>query len=319
MNTILEKIHELGIVPVVKIDTPEHAVPLGEALLAGDIPVAEITFRTAAAEESIKRLSSELPDLLVGAGTVLTPEQAEKAVKAGAKFIVSPGFNEPVVDYCLEHGVPVTPGVNSPSQVEQGLYKGLDVLKFFPAEASGGLGMLKSMSAPYNDLRFIPTGGIKTENMNAYLGFPKVLAIGGSWMVKPDMIAGERFDEITRISGEAVMTMLGFALEHVGINTPDEEAARTAADLFDTFFPGKVGEHSISFMIPGAVEFMKKPGRGADGHIAIGTNSIPRAMAYLKRKGMEADDEPASVKDGVIKAIYMKDEIGGFAVHLFQR
>jgi len=319
MNTILEKIHELGIVPVVKIDTPEHAVPLGEALLAGDIPVAEITFRTAAAEESIKRLSSELPDLLVGAGTVLTPEQAEKAVKAGAKFIVSPGFNEPVVDYCLEHGVPVTPGVNSPSQVEQGLYKGLDVLKFFPAEASGGLGMLKSMSAPYNDVRFIPTGGIKTENMNDYLGFSKVLAIGGSWMVQPGMIAGERFDEITRISREAVMTMLGFALEHVGINTPDAEAARTAAERFDTFFPGKVGEHTSSFMIPGAVEFMKKPGRGAEGHIAIGTNSIPRAMAYLKRKGMEAEAEPAAVKDGVIMAIYLKDEIGGFAVHLLQR
>jgi len=319
MTDVLKKIHEFGIVPVVKIDSPDNAVSLGKALLSGDIPVAEITFRTAAAEESIKRISGELPEMLVGAGTVLNPEQAEKAVKAGAKFIVSPGFNEPVVDYCLEQGVPVTPGVNSPSQVEQGLYKGLKVLKFFPAEASGGLNLLKSMSAPYNDLKFIPTGGIKTENMNTYLDFPKVLAIGGSWMVKPDLISGGKFDEITRISREAVMKMLGFALEHVGVNTPDAGAAKEAAELFGTFFPGRVEEHQKAFMIPGAFELMKEPGRGRDGHIAIGTNSIPRAMAFLTRKGLEIDNTWKIEKNGVLKAIFLKGDIGGFAVHLFQR
>jgi len=319
MNAVLQKIHEIGIVPVVKIDSPEHAVPLGKALLAGDIPVAEITFRTSAAEESIRRISSELPDLLVGAGTVLTPEQAAKAVNAGAEFIVSPGFNEPVVDYCLEHDIPVTPGVNSPTQVEQGLYKGLNVLKFFPAEASGGLSLLKSMSAPYNDLKFIPTGGIKTENMNTYLSFPKVLAIGGSWMVKPDMISGERFDEITRVSREAVMMMLGFSIEHIGINCKDEDAAVTAKDLFENFFPGRTEDLGKAFMLPGAIEVMKEPGRGRDGHIAIATNSLPRAMAFLERHGMQFDESSAKIKDGVMKIIFLKDDIGGFAVHLFQK
>ncbi len=319
MHPVLEQIHSLGIVPVVKIDTPSHALPLGEALLAGDLPVAEITFRTSAAEESIKRLSGELPDLLVGAGTVLTPEQAEKAVKAGAQFIVSPGFNEPVVDYCIEHDVPVTPGVNSPTQIEQGLYKGLNVLKFFPAEASGGMSLLKSMSAPYNEVKFIPTGGIKTENMHEYLGFSKVLAIGGSWMVKPEFISGERFDEVSRIAREAVMSMLGFSLTHIGINSGDASAAADAAKLFASFFPGKASESDKSIMLGGAIELMKVPGRGSNGHIALGTTNITRAAAFLERKGFSLDHENAVKSAGKVKAVFLQREIAGFAVHLVEQ
>ncbi len=319
MHPVLEQIYSLGIVPVVKIDTPSHALPLGEALLAGDLPVAEITFRTSAAEESIKRLSGELPDLLVGAGTVLTPDQADKAVKAGAKFIVSPGFNEPVVDYCIENNIPVTPGVNSPTQIEQGLYKGLDVLKFFPAEASGGMSLLKSMAAPYNEVKFIPTGGIKTENMHEYLSSPKVLAIGGSWMVKPDFISGERFDEITKIARETVGAMLGFSLKHIGINSSDASAAAEAAKLFTSFFPGKVSESDKSIMVGGAVELMKGSGRGANGHIAIGTTNIIRAAAFLERKGFSLDHENAIKAEGKIKAVFFKNEIAGFAVHLLEQ
>ena len=318
MHPVLKKIHALGIVPVVKVDTPAHALPLGEALLAGDLPVAEITFRTSAAEESIRRLSGELPGLLVGAGTVLNREQAASAVKAGAKFIVSPGFNEPVVDYCLEHEVPVTPGVNSPTQIEQGLYKGLQVLKFFPAEASGGLKLLKSMSAPYNDIKFVPTGGIKSENMHDYLSFSKVLAIGGSWMVKPELISGERFDEITRITREAVATMHGFNLKHIGINSGDASSAADAAGFFSTFFQGEMSESEKSVMVGGAVELMKSAGRGAHGHIAIGTANITRAVAYLERKGFSLDHENAVKADGKVKAVFLKDEIAGFAVHLVE-
>ncbi|MCK4447200.1 MAG: bifunctional 4-hydroxy-2-oxoglutarate aldolase/2-dehydro-3-deoxy-phosphogluconate aldolase, partial [Candidatus Marinimicrobia bacterium] len=182
MNNILEKIGKLGIVPVVKIERAKDAFHLGKALIDGGLPIAEITFRTSAAEESIKILSKECPELLVGAGTVLTVDQAKKAVSAGAKFIVSAGFNPKVVDYCIENHVPVTPGINSPTQVEMGLEKGLKVVKFFPAEASGGLSMLKSMSAPYNDVKFIPTGGINQNNLYSYLSNNKVLACGGSWM-----------------------------------------------------------------------------------------------------------------------------------------
>lgn len=319
MDIVFQKIHEAGIVPVVKIDAPGHAIALSEALLAGDIPVVEITFRTSAAEESIRRISSELPEMLVGAGTVISPDQAELAMKAGAQFIVSPGFNEPVVDYCLEQGIPVIPGVNSPSQVEQGLHKGLKVLKFFPAEASGGTGLLKAIAAPYKDVRFIPTGGIKTENMNEYLSSSRVLAIGGSWMVNPTAIAGECFDEITRISREAVMTMLGFALEHVGVNTPDAGTAREAVSFFEAFFPGRTLELEKSYMVPGFVEFMKGHGRGITGHIAVGTSSIPRAIAYLRRHGIEVDTKSTVEQNGIVKAIFLKDEIGGIAVHLFQR
>ena len=163
MNKILERIGELGIVPVVKIEKAENALPLGKALLDGDLPIAEITFRTSAAEESIKILNKNLPNLLVGAGTVLTVEQVKSAVSAGAKFIVSPGFNPKVVDYCMENDIPVTPGINNPTQIEMALERGIEVVKFFPAEASGGLSLLKSMSAPYTDIRFIPTGGINKK------------------------------------------------------------------------------------------------------------------------------------------------------------
>ncbi|GAG34766.1 unnamed protein product, partial [marine sediment metagenome] len=200
MNKTLEKIGELGIVPVVKIEKAEDALPLGKALIDGDLPIAEITFRTSAAEESIKSLTGELPNLLVGAGTVLTIQQVKKAVSAGAKFIVSPGFNPRVVDYCIENGIPVTPGINNPTQIEMALMRGIEVVKYFPAEASGGLALLKSMSAPYTGIKFIPTGGINQDNLCSYLSNNKVLACGGSWMVKADLISSDSFSEITRIT-----------------------------------------------------------------------------------------------------------------------
>jgi 2-dehydro-3-deoxyphosphogluconate aldolase/(4S)-4-hydroxy-2-oxoglutarate aldolase len=204
MNDILKKAGQLGIIPVIKIENAENAVQLGKALLAGNLPVAEITFRTAAAEEAITRITGELPGLLVGAGTVLKTEQVDKAVKAGAKFIVAPGFNPKVVDYCIQRGIPVTPGITSPTELEMALDRGLDVVKFFPAEACGGLPTLKAIAEPYDGVMFIPTGGINEKNLAQYLSFKRVLACGGSWMVKADMISAGRFDEITRLAIEAV-------------------------------------------------------------------------------------------------------------------
>ena len=174
MKDVLQRIEEFGIVPVVKLDRAEDALPLGRALVEGELPVAEVTFRTDAAEEAIRLLSRDLPDMLVGAGTVLTTDQVQRAVDAGAKFIVTPGFNPSVVDYCVSNDIPVTPGINSPSQIEMALERGLSVLKFFPAEQSGGLPMLKAMSGPYGAVRFIPTGGVGPENMVAYLTYEKV-------------------------------------------------------------------------------------------------------------------------------------------------
>lgn len=203
MNQILEKFHEIGIIPVVVLNDARDAAPLGKALLEGGLPVAEVTFRTDAAEESIRILSETYPDLLVGAGTVLTPEQADRAVAAGAKFIVSPGLNPRVVKHCQEKGVIITPGVVTPGEIEKALELGLEVVKFFPAEPSGGLSMIKAMAAAYTKLKFMPTGGINAKNVVDYLKYNKILACGGSWMVKGDLIAAGDFDKITALCKEA--------------------------------------------------------------------------------------------------------------------
>jgi 2-dehydro-3-deoxyphosphogluconate aldolase/(4S)-4-hydroxy-2-oxoglutarate aldolase len=204
MNQVLEQIGELKLVPVIKIEKADDAVPLGRALLAGGLPVAEVTFRTPAATCAIYNLSQTLPEVLVGAGTVLTVDQVRQAVEAGARFIVAPGFNPKVVDYCVQQRIPVVPGVNSPTQIEMGLERGLDVLKFFPAEASGGLKMLKAIAAPYGDVNFMPTGGISPANLHDYLAFDRVVACGGSWLAKTALISAGQFEEISRITREAV-------------------------------------------------------------------------------------------------------------------
>jgi 2-dehydro-3-deoxyphosphogluconate aldolase / (4S)-4-hydroxy-2-oxoglutarate aldolase len=202
--TILEKMGEWKIVPVVKLERSQDAVDLGKSLIAGGLPVAEITFRTDAAEESIKLLTAHLPELTVGAGTVLTVDNVKKAVDAGAQFIVTPGFNPKVVDYCIQNDIPITPGVNSPTQVEMGIDHGLTVLKFFPAEASGGIAMLKAFAGPYGNVKFVPTGGINAGNLPDYLALKNVLAIGGSWIVKSDLITGGSFEKIRRLVEGAV-------------------------------------------------------------------------------------------------------------------
>ena len=203
MKTLEEQFYEYAVVPVVVLDDADDAAPLAEALIKGGLPCAEVTFRTEAAEESIRIMNKKYPDMLVGAGTVLTTEQVDRAVAAGAKFIVSPGFDPEIVDYCMEKNIPVFPGCVSPSEVAQAVKRGLKVVKFFPAEQAGGLDMLKAMAAPYTMLKFMPTGGINTKNLKEYLGFSKILCCGGSWMVKGDMIKNKEFDKITEMTREA--------------------------------------------------------------------------------------------------------------------
>ncbi|MCD8019815.1 MAG: bifunctional 4-hydroxy-2-oxoglutarate aldolase/2-dehydro-3-deoxy-phosphogluconate aldolase [Clostridiales bacterium] len=203
MNDILKKFYETGIIPVVVLNDAKDAKPLGKALIEGGLPVAEVTFRTDAAEESIRILATEYPDLLVGAGTVLTTEQVDLAVKAGAKFIVSPGLNPKVVQYCIDHDIPIVPGVVTPGEIEKALELGLDVVKFFPAEPSGGLPMIKAVGAAYTKLKFMPTGGINAKNVVEYLKSDKIIACGGSWMVKNDLITAGDFEKITSLCREA--------------------------------------------------------------------------------------------------------------------
>lgn len=207
MEAILKQLETSKVVPVVSFDDAKDARPLGNALLKGGLPVIEITFRTDAAAEAIANISYELPDICVGAGTVLTIDQVNQAIDSGARFIVAPGFNPRIVDYCIDRNIPVFPGVNSPTQVEMGLERDLKVLKFFPAEASGGLKMLKAMAAPYGDVRFMPTGGININNLKDYLAFDRIIACGGTWLATAALINEDRFDEITRLVEEVVSTV----------------------------------------------------------------------------------------------------------------
>lgn len=197
------KLKRIGIVPVVVLDDAKDAFPLAEALCKGGLPCAEVTFRTAAAEESIRIMAKAFPDMLVGAGTVLTIEQADRAIDAGAKFVVSPGFNPKVTEHVLKRGVPMTPGVCTPTEIEAAMQFGLDVLKFFPAEPSGGLNMIKALAAPYVGLSFMPTGGIDAKNVRDYLKYDRIVACGGSWMVKSDLVRDGKFDEIEKLVRDA--------------------------------------------------------------------------------------------------------------------
>ena len=204
MNEMIQKIQKTGIVPVVVLNDAKDAKPLAKALCEGGLPCAEVTFRTDAAEEAIRIMATEYPDMLIGAGTVLTTEQVDRAIAAGAQFIVSPGLNPKVVKYCIEKNILILPGAITPGEIEQAIELGLEVVKFFPAEAAGGLKIIQAMAAPYTQMKFMPTGGISENNVREYLAFPKIIACGGSWMVSGDLVKAGRFDEITRLTKEAV-------------------------------------------------------------------------------------------------------------------
>ncbi len=316
MNAIIEEISKIGIVPVIALDDAKDAEPLAKALCDGGLPCAEITFRTAAAEESIRIMAEKFPEMLIGAGTVLTTEQVDRAVDAGAKFIVSPGLNPKIVTYCKSRNIPVVPGCVNPSDIEQAIELGLDVVKFFPAEAAGGLKMIKAMSAPYTSVKFMPTGGINVNNLIDYLNFNKIVACGGSWMVSKDMIEAGQFDKITALTIEAVTKMLGFELKHIGISEAAESDVTSLNRMFG--ITKSTGENSV--FDSSVIKLVKTPCLGKNGYITIGTNYIDRAVYHMEKCGVEFDyeTEKRDIKDN-LKAIYLKGELNGFAVHLVQK
>ncbi|MFH1512034.1 MAG: bifunctional 4-hydroxy-2-oxoglutarate aldolase/2-dehydro-3-deoxy-phosphogluconate aldolase [Bacillota bacterium] len=316
---IMHKLSLAGIIPVIKVDNAEDAVPLCKALADGGLPVAEITFRTDAAEESIRRVHKELPHVLLGAGTVLTVEQADRAVAAGAAYIVSPGINPEVVRHCLKIGLPILPGCANPTDVDVALSLGLKTVKFFPAEAMGGLKVIKALSGPYVDVTFVPTGGVGEENLLDYLNFNKVVACGGSWMVDQKAIHLKDWGKIGELTRNAVTLMLGFELKHIGVNSGNPEQAMKDATALAKLLGWPVKDGNSSTFTGAAFEFMKKPFRGTHGHIALGVNYIGRARWHLEQRGFAFDDDSASFKDGRMIAIYFKDEIAGFAFHILQK
>ncbi len=317
MNDTLVKLSQIGIVPVVALNDINDARPLAKALCDGGLPCAEVTFRTDCAEEAIRVMTTEFPQMFVGAGTVLTTEQVDRAVGAGAKFIVSPGLNPEVVKYCVDKNIPVTPGCANPSDIEQALAFGLDVVKIFPAEAIGGLKLIKSMAAPYVNMKFMPTGGINAKNLNDYLAYDRIVACGGSWMVSGDLVNAGKFDEITALTKEAVRNMLGFRIKHIGINSPDDTTAASTANAFAAMFGFAKNEAVGSYFCGEGIEVMKSQGKGTMGHIAVGCNSVDRAVYHLSAQGVEFDMDTALYNEkGALKFIYLKGEFGGFALHL---
>lgn len=315
---VLKRLAQSGVVPVVVLEDAKDAVPTAKAMLAGGIDVMEITFRTAAAADSIKAVAQECPDMVVGAGTVINLEQCKLAVKCGAKFIVSPGYDEETVAWCCDNGIPVTPGCVTPTEIMMALKHGLKVLKFFPANVYGGLSAIKSLAGPFGGVKFIPTGGVNAQNLAEFISSPYIHAVGGSWICPKADIAAGNFDKITALCKEARKTLLGFEVAHIGINTPDADAAMDVCKAFNDAFDFNVKQGNSSNFASTGVEVMKTMFKGANGHIAIRTNKMIPAIAEMERRGYELDMD--SVKDkNNIKAVYFKNEIGGFAVHLLQK
>lgn len=316
---VMKKLSNAGIVPVVVLDDVKDAVPVAQALLMGGIDVMEITFRTAAAADSIKAVSESCPNMLVGAGTVITLDQCKKAVECGAKFIVSPGFDPEVVKWCVESGVTVTPGCVTPTEIMAAMKLGLNVVKFFPPNVYGGLSAMKGLSGPFGGIKFIPTGGVNAQNVGEYISAPFIHAVGGSWVCPRADIAAGNFDKITALCAEARKSILGFEVAHIGINCADAEDSMVVCEELNKAFQLPVKEGNSSNFVTSAIEVMKANYLGKNGHIAIRTNVIQCAIAELEKKGFRVDMETAKYKGDKMIAVYLKQEFGGFAVHLLQK
>lgn len=285
MDGTLKTLGDIGIVPVVKIENPERAAGLGRALVAGGIPAAEVTFRTAAAERAIRAMREEVPGILVGAGTVLDRATALAAMAAGAAFIVSPGFDDAVVDLCLERGMPVLPGVNGPDGVMRGIAKGLSVLKFFPAVQSGGLPMIEALAGPFASIRYIPTGGIDASSLGLWARSPSIHAVGGSWMVPLALVEAGDWPGIEALCRASVRALHGFRVARLGA------AAGTGA-----------------FGMPGMLSGLCEGLEGSDSgdYLAISCNSVERALAWLSRSGASAREGSAVMARGRIVSVELE-------------
>lgn len=311
-------IKETGIIPVVKIEKAELAVELAQILMGEGISVIEITFRTSAAEEAIRAIRKHLPSMLVGAGTVLNTDQLTKAISAGAHFIVTPGFNPIIVERALELKIPIIPGVSSASEIEQALSHGLDTVKYFPAVPLGGVLSLKSLNGPYPNVMFIPTGGLNLENMNEFLEYKNILAIGGSWMVDPKDLESKDFDRIKEKTAEAVQKMIGLEFDHIGFKP---ECFEETVHQFEKFLRIKRFDHSKSSFVSDKLEIIHEFNpKVLTQHLAYRVNDIQRAMHYFISRGYSFDmDTQLKDTQNNIKAIYFKEIIGGYSIHLIKK
>lgn len=316
-DQVTSTIERYGILPVINITELEKTIPLVNALRSGGLPLIEVTLRSENSLESIKRIKSVYPDMLVGAGTVLTAEKADEAISAGADMIVSPGFDPELVKYCNERNIVAIPGCSTASEIQEAVKRGVSIIKFFPSELSGGTAAIKLLSGPFPDVRFLPTGGITLDNLGEYLSSDKIIACGGSFMANSEMLKNCDYSAITYACKSAVAVSLGFRLAHIGINHNSRgEAEKTAKRLAALFGLG-VRDCTASVFAGDIAECMENTRFGTHGHIGISTISIPRAMAYLESLGIEFDEGSFKRdKTGNITCAYFKDEIAGFALHI---
>ena len=320
MNPVLQRVYEIGIIPVIAFNDVDEAIPLCKALMDGGLPAAEVTFRTACAEECIRKIHEELPNMLLGAGTVLTNDQADRAMAAGASFVVAPGYDPNVTQHVIDKGGLMMPGTCSAGEMQQAMNQGCEAIKFFPAEANGGVEMLKNIGAALKTAKWMCTGGVNAKNVNTYLANPQIIAVGGTWMCKSDKIKAGAWEDITAACKEAVDVMLGLELGHIGINCADDAEALKTAELLGSLLSKAVSPGNSSIFVGNKeFEIMKKPGRGTHGHIAIKCNSIDRAVYHLGQRGVKFDMDSMVNKNGKNIAIYLADEVAGFAIHLVQK
>ncbi len=311
-----EIIEEYGVLPVINITSAEKALPLADALTAGGLPLIEVTLRSESSLDSIRTIRQSRPEMLVGAGTVLTTAQIDAALEAGADFIVSPGYDPELVRYCAERGIAVTPGCSTASEIQDAVKNGVEIVKFFPAEQNGGLKTIRLLSGPFPKVSFLPTGGITFDNLGTYLSDGKIIACGGSFMANADLLAAGDFAAITAACRRAVGESLGFKLAHIGINADGREDSLKTAKQIAALFGFDTRECSASVFAGEVAEVMDRP-RGTHGHIGLSTRSMVRAMKYLAKKGVEFDETASKYdKAGNITCAYFKDEIGGFAWHI---
>ncbi|MCC6148597.1 MAG: bifunctional 4-hydroxy-2-oxoglutarate aldolase/2-dehydro-3-deoxy-phosphogluconate aldolase [Anaerolineaceae bacterium] len=318
---VLEQIGNIGLVPVVVIENAEDAVLAAKALLDAHLGIMEITMRTAAGIQAIKNVRAACPNMLVGAGTILSLEKCKEAVDAGAQFIVSPGINPVIVEWCVKNDIVVTPGCVTPTEIDTALSFGIRIVKFFPADVYGGVNACNALYGPYKSagIKFIPTGGVNNDNLPEFADKPFIHAVGGGWLCKTSDITNHNFALITENAKKAIDVLLGFEVAHVGINQDTPEASLSTAGVFNKAFNFPIKEGNSSNMVSSFIEITKTKYLGTCGHLAVKTNSISRAIYYLQQKGFEIDLATAKYKGDNMIAVYLKGEFGGFAVHLLQK
>lgn len=321
MDKIKDQIYKYGIVPVLVIEDAAKAVPLAKALKKGELEITEVTFRTDAAAQSISAMLKEFPDMLVGAGTVLNREQGQRALDAGAKFIVSPGLDEDLAHFCKEKNILYIPGCSSASDVQKAINLGIDTVKFFPAESSGGVKALSDLAAAFKQVKFLPTGGVTPDKFSEYLRKPFVIAVGTSWIAPKSLLEKDDFDAIAKRARDAMFAVLNFKFCHMGINCDTEregyENLFKLADMFNL----EMGDTKSSSYVGREVEITKMPFqvRGPHGHLGYYADNLERAIFYLEKKGVEFDHEHVKPYKGKTYVIYLKDHVAGFAVHIEER